>query len=53
MTMVDRINLMRNSVSIPPGCRERYALPDRPGLRHWQRAGLTNCGVSNLVAGYR
>ncbi len=51
--MVDPGFLMRNSVTIPAACRERYHPLERPALDAWRRSGVEFSGVSDLVPGYR
>jgi len=51
--MVDRVNLMRKSVSIPAACRERYVPLDHPSVGAWRRSAVVFSGSSELVPGYR
>lgn len=51
--MLVRIVAMREAISIPAGCRERYVPLDHPWLDTWRALGLVHCGVSDLVRGYR
>lgn len=51
--MVDLGFLLRKTVSIPNGCRERYAALDAPECAAWAAAGIEFAGISDLVPGYR
>ena len=51
--MVDLRFCLRNSVTIPPQCRERYAPLEQPEYAAWVRAGVQFAGISELVPGYR
>src|SRR4051812_31266246 len=50
--MLDRSFCMRNSFTIPPGCRERFAALAHPAVAGWPRAGVATAGESELVPGY-
>lgn len=51
--MVDRVSLMRKSVSIPAACRERYVPLEHPAVAAWRRSAVVFSGSSELVPGYR
>jgi AraC-like DNA-binding protein len=50
--MVNRSFCLRNSVTIPPACRERMVPLDAPVTTAWRTAGIIYSGVSEIVPGY-
>ena len=51
--MLKIADCLRNSVSIPRACRERFLPLAHPAAAAWRLAGATLCGISDLITGYR
>ncbi len=51
--MLACIMAMREAITVPPGCRERYVDLGHRTTVAWRELGLVLCGVSDLVRGYR